>query len=779
MFPYVPPLVIYAIGWLIGIGTAPLIPQPPWAWGLLSGAGAIGAWLARRDVTVRNGAIAVVMMGLGAIRWGWAQPVYDESFIAAYNDKGFVVLEGVVIDEPEVRDSYVNLRVAADTLLSDRASQPITAHGAVLVQAGRFPEIQYGDRLRVSGELQTPPVFEDFSYADYLARQGMHSILRRAKTEVIIGGTTDLWLSLQLRFFKPLFAFKARALAAIASTFSEPQASLLSGILLGVETGIPESLKDAFRRTGTSHIVAISGFNISIVVRVFLAIFQRLLGKRRAIMPTLIAIAVYSLLAGASASVVRAAIMGSLVLIADGFNRPANGLALLAASAFLMTAYNPGTLWDVGFQLSVGATLGLILYGTPFNNAVARFISQIVADETARGLLTTASESVTLTLAAQVTTLPLMIFYFHQLSLISLVANALVLPAQPAVMILGGLAMLGALITTPLGALLSWLAWPFVTFTIAIVELLAQVPGAAIQLDRFSWPALFGMYVLIAGLTWLAGRKPEGRPIGWRTWFANALLGAIVIGTFAAWNIYLHAPDGKLHVTFFDVGHGDAILIQTPGGRYALIDGGPTPNALADSVGRALPMGMRTLDLVVTASSTPDSLGGLPALLDRYTLSRVVMAGNAARHNAYREWTAGLASRSIPMTTAEVGQRFDLGNGALLTVVEVQDEGATLRLDYGSASFLLPIKVVTSKAASPATVLLAPDHGGAGSISTEFMATVNPRAVVIAVGAGNPSGDPQAETLALFEGRTVLRTDERGTIAFVTDGEQLWVTAEK
>jgi competence protein ComEC len=156
---------------------------------------------------------------------------------------------------------------------------------------------------------------------------------------------------------------------------------------------------------------------------------------------------------------------------------------------------------------------------------------------------------------------------------------------------------------------------------------------------------------------------------------------------------------------------------------------------------------MRTLDLVVTASTKAESLGGLPALLDRYPIRRAVMAGEAARHSAYREWTEGLASRSIPVLSAEVGQQFDLGQGAMLTIVDVQNEGAALRLDYGRASFLMPIKAATAEAASPATVLFAPDHGGAESITAEFVAAVNPRAVVIAVGAGNLSGDPQAETL--------------------------------
>lgn len=531
----------------------------------------------------------------------------------------------------------------------------------------------------------------------------------------------------------------------------------------------------------------ICGFNVSIIVKVFASLFRRIVGGKRSIPLTIAAVAFYTVLAGADASVVRAALMGGLVLLSDGFHRPSNGLASLAAAAFLMTAFNPGALWDVGFQLSVAATLGLIIYAEPFTRAATNVLTRIAPQDTAQWIVGAVGEFSLLTLAAQITTLPLIAFYFHQISIVSLVANVVVLPVQPQVMILGGLAAIGAMIAKPLGAILFWLAWPSVTFTIAAVELLAQVPLATIPIDRFPVAALFGIYTALIGLTWLAVRDPSRRP-PWITsaaaWASSAALGVVAIGALAAWNIYLHQPNGKLRVTFFDVGHGDAILIQTPSGQYALIDGGPSPNALAESLGRALPANERTLDLVFAASPQPDRLGGLPGLFGRYTILQAVSAGEAGRSSAYREWADGLSSRGIAPLAAENGQRFDLGSGAILSVIDVRDEGATLRLDYGQAAFLFPIgldaKAATELAASgliaPAAVLLAPDHGNANSMSMLFLDAAQPRAIVIAIGAGN---SPKAQTMKLFEGRTVLRTDERGAISFATDGKQLWVEAER
>jgi competence protein ComEC len=171
------------------------------------------------------------------------------------------------------------------------------------------------------------------------------------------------------RLWQALYDFKARALNILTQIFPEPHASLLQGILLGVESGIPKNLEDSFSATGTSHIVAISGFNISILAGIFAAFGKRLFGARRGAVVAILGIAAYTLLVGAGASVVRAAIMGGLALVAQRIGRRALGLNTLAAAVIVMTLINPLAIWDVGFQLSAAATLGLVLYAEPFEAA--------------------------------------------------------------------------------------------------------------------------------------------------------------------------------------------------------------------------------------------------------------------------------------------------------------------------------------------------------------------------------------------------------------------------
>jgi len=222
------------------------------ALGVAAGVAILGMVLTRRAQKPRwVFALALAAM-LGALRFSLAQPRFDQTSLVTYNDQQqLVIVEGVVVAEPDVRDEYTNLRVEADKLAI--ADQPTrTVKGLVLVQAPLFSDFRYGDRIRAEGKLQTPTNFDEFDYREYLARQDVYSVMYRPRLSVLArdqGFAPFGWL----------YAFKARAKNVIVQILPEPQASLLTGILLGDDSGIPKSVQDAFRATGTSHIIAISG----------------------------------------------------------------------------------------------------------------------------------------------------------------------------------------------------------------------------------------------------------------------------------------------------------------------------------------------------------------------------------------------------------------------------------------------------------------------------------------------------------------------------------------
>jgi competence protein ComEC len=195
----------------------------------------------------------------------------------------------------------------------------------------------------------------------------------------------------------------------------------------------------------------ISGFNITIIAGLFTLLFSRLLGKGKGAFMAAIGIIFYTLLVGANAAVLRAATLGLFGLLGLQLGRRQVGLNSLAIVAAIMALATPRVLWDVSFQLSFAATLGIMLYAEPFTNWFTNLAARFIPQDKASGLARPVGEYFLLTLAAQLTTLPLMVYYFKRISLTALIANPMILPAQPAVMVLGGISVLTGIVFKPIG----------------------------------------------------------------------------------------------------------------------------------------------------------------------------------------------------------------------------------------------------------------------------------------------------------------------------------------
>ncbi len=302
------PLILLTIGWIIGL----LLGRwfvPPWIFIIPPLIPLVSAIiLYHNNPKFRIGAGIGLASVLGASRILFTLPSFDEADVAFYNEMDTPVeVTGTVIAEPDVRDFHINLHLATETITTQ--GEIHLATGLVLVRAPRYPQYQYGDRLVVRGKLETPPIFEDFSYKDYLAQFGIHSMIRRPKIELVERDQGNPFWTLML-------IFKREAAHTINAILSEPYASLLNGILLGIETGIPRDLYEQFNLTGTSHIIVISGSNISLIAGILLLLGQRVLGRRLAPPIAIIGIVIYTFLVGADAAVSRAAVMGGTWVLA-------------------------------------------------------------------------------------------------------------------------------------------------------------------------------------------------------------------------------------------------------------------------------------------------------------------------------------------------------------------------------------------------------------------------------------------------------------------------------
>lgn len=786
------PLLWVSLGFLSGIGLAGNVFLPVSVWLFIAVIalllGILWYFIARtnnldllaRDVT--SVTVFLFVFFLGAARYQAAVPVLDASDLAWFNDREYdTLITGWVTAPPDRRDNYSSLRVRA-TGIDTGDGDDLEVDGLLLARVDPNEEYEYGNIVRLRGRLKTPAEDEDFSYRDYLARQSVYSTMSSAEATIIPGRDGNL-------FESSLYALKEYAFQTTYTLFPDPEASLLAGILLGLDNGLPDDLHQDFMDTGTSHILAISGFNITIIAALFLSIFGRAFGSRRGAVFAGFGTLFFILLVAADAAVVRAAVMGVVALFARHFGRRQDGLVTLFGISALMSLYNPYYLQDVGFQLCFAASLGLILYGEPLLGFAARLLSKFKLQAgTVEKVSQPISDFILLTLAAQITTLPIMSFHFNRLSLVSFIANPFILPAQPAVMILGGLADSLGMIFLPLGQLAALLAWPFVAYTTRMVELFAGLPGATVSVDFPFW-GVIAWYAALLGPT--LGREPlkeffhtlKTRIPTIPIW---AVLTALTLLVVIIWRAVFSIPDGKLHITFLNTGTSDAILIQTPSGDNILVNGGESLSQLSSQIGQRLPLFNRTLNWLIVASTQENQVAALPRLMERYPPGRALWAGNVEASHPARALNAWLISHQVRVTRAEKDQTLDLGDGATLTVVAVDARGAILLVEYGSLRVLLPVgmsfdsrnELAADDSLPALTGLLLADSGLAQLNSAGWIDFLDPQLVILSISADNFSGLPDQETLDSLGERTLLRTDINGWIELSSDGHSIWVDVE-
>jgi competence protein ComEC len=784
------PLVWVSLAFLGGIALARYLSLPIWIWFGLALLFILLAILARIIITRLHHSpflspfsfILFASLFLGSARYQYSVPNFDAFHIAFYNDRNYdLLMTGYLIEPPDYRDSYTNLRLQVTAV--DTGDGDLEADGLLLARVDANQVFHYGEIIRLRGKLKTPPENEDFSYRDYLAAQNIHSYMSNAEVTVLPGNGGNI-------FSAALYALKEKSLANIYRIFPDPESSLLAGILLGVDTGLTKELQGAFKNTGTAHIIAISGFNISIIAGIFFTLFSRFFGPRWGSALAVFGIIFYTLLVGGDAAVVRAAIMGTFALFARQIGRRQFAMNTLLAVAMLMCAWNPLYIWDVGFQLSFFATLGLILYAEPFSQAASNLLHRFLGATTVEKITQPLSDFVLLTFAAQLTTIPIMAYHFQRISLVSFLANPFILPAQPAVMILGGVAALLSLIWLPLGQLAAWVAYPFALYTIRVVELFDRIPRGTIFLGDFSFVFVLLFYIALLSLTfnWSALRerihtlRAKAGTLG-----AGSAIVLLTIALLLVWRAASSVPDRLLHITFLDVGSADAVLIKTPTGKNILINGGPSVTILSDELGRRVSAFDRSLDWLIVANTDEEQVASLPRALERYKPDNVLWSGNRQGSFSSRVLYEYLTLQAIPVTFAETNHTLDLGDGATLRALTTGARGSVLLIEWQNFRAVLPIGMSFEAIAElrdglsvgPVSALSLADSGYAPSNPPEWIVNLNPELIVLNVAAGDENGMPDDETLVAIQDHELLRTDQNGWIEITTNGEQMWVNVER
>jgi competence protein ComEC len=755
----------------------------------------------RRRLIVVLAACIIAFFG-GVLCYRADLPPDDASHIKFYNGQE-VTIEGMVSTDPEVRDSNTQIKLATSAI--ELAGDWREVEGDVLLFVPRYPQYEYGDILRVTGDLEAPDDDGDFDYKGYLEHQGIYSTMsfyRAADIEVLATG----------QGLKPLqwvYSFRHDLADSIARAMPEPQAALTQGILLGIRYNIPDDISYDFARTGTAHLLAISGLHLSIIAGMLLSLGIWLFGKRRFIYIwlALAVIWLYALLTGFHPPVVRGAIMASLFLGATLLGRQRTAIVSLAFAAAVMVAFDPPIIFDAAFQLSFMAMAGLIFLAPPLMRWGQQSVNATIGE---RGLVTSianiVSDGFAVTLAAVIAVWPLIAYYFGVVSFVGPLATFLAALALPFIIVIGAATGLVGLFFLPVAQGLGWVGWLFNSYLLLVVGGFAAIPLSSIEVGRFS-PALIAVYyaalIIIVGLIggrgrwrsvkeWLGAGTRRFARLPWK-WVLPPLIVLAALVSAAVVSL----PDDELHVSFIDVGQGDAILIEQ-GNQQVLIDGGPSPQTLTRELGERMPFWDRTIELVVLTHPHEDHLSGLVEVLERYEVEMVLYPDQEYDSALYDEWFRLIEAKGIPVTLAQAGEEINLGDGITMSVLnppatlltgtnsDPNNNSTVLRLCLGQVSFLLTgdiereaeFGLIYSGAELNCTVLKVGHSGSYTSTNPEFLEAASPQLAVISVG-DNPYGHPHGEVVARLEAalgeNNVYRTDEQGTIEFITDGERLWV----
>ena len=424
-------------------------------------------------------AVFVGSMGVGVARYDLARLHEGDVVLEAIVEQE-VIVNGIVVDEPDVRSSHTLLTV--DINLVQVVEVKYEVASKMLVRANHFPEYHYGDEVSFIGVLRKPKNFindknigRDFDYVSYLGKSDIYYQMFYPQSELLTSGQGNL-------IKQGLFALKELFIANVRQVVPEPHASLLGGVVVGAKQALGEEILDDFRTTGIIHIVVLSGYNITIVADAIGRVFSfapRLIG----LVLSTMAIAGFALMTGLGATIVRASIMAFLALLARTIGRTAKITRMLFVAGFVMVLINPKILiFDTSFQLSFLATLGLIYFSPPLERLMYRVPE-------AFGLRSVAAA----TIATQIFVLPLLLYLMGEMSLVSLPVNLLILLFVPLTMLLGFLIGVVGLVSTAFSLPFAYVAYFLLAYDLKVVDLFASVPFASVTIPSF--PFIFVIVV--------------------------------------------------------------------------------------------------------------------------------------------------------------------------------------------------------------------------------------------------------------------------------------------
>ncbi|MCR5834074.1 MAG: DNA internalization-related competence protein ComEC/Rec2 [Selenomonadaceae bacterium] len=675
-----------------------------------------------------------------------------------------IFLTGVIRDEPQIKvwaNGTTQVRFIVDAQSIKLNGSDCEISGALFLNNYVKPNEEVttgriGDKIFASGKVKLIHNYNNPGQIDTVTRMKADGITARMSSSQITIEEQDgnFWT----KFLRIIAAIRAHYRESMATVMSSEDAAAIFAMLFGGYSGLNPELVEDFQTTGIVHILSVSGSHMSM-----LAIAVSSVCKTAKI-PRLITfffgifvIGTYSILSALLPQVVRSGVMGALVFLAKTLNAEAEGARLLTLTAMAMLIYQPLLMFDVSFQLSYTSTAGLMYLSNDLKKLMER-LPKFVA------------EAGSMTIAAQLASLPVVIWYFNQVSLSSVLANVFVMPFLGWVIVGGLLGGIIAAVIPILGKI--FFAFEAILFGIGaeINRFFANLPYSSVQVPTLGFSAGFFYYIALI----------TRRPI-----ILSAIVLSIAFGIIRG--------GGELEVSFIDVGQGDCTVVKTPHGKCMVFDTGGVRDKAFDVGGRVVLPYLKHeniwhVDKMFLTHVHDDHSGGAGTVIKKMPVDEIITAGEPLSQYAA---IFGIAEEKL--TNVRAGQKGEIFtvDGVDVEILFAPNVGKdneisnVYRIRYGDVTFLITGDLVKENEAQmlsegidvSSTVLKVGHHGSATSSSDEFLRAVNPKCAVICVGYGNNFGHPRAEVLERLENlpTRIFRTDTDGLVKFKTNGKHLSV----
>jgi competence protein ComEC len=732
--------------------------------------------------------------------------------ILQHTDSGKQTVEGIVIESPSSYPDKKILIVRCVRLIENGVYIPVSGDVRLVIPADL--NFSYGDFIRFHSLLKKIQSFKNpggFDYEHYLNRQGIYATgyIANSSGIILLRENSASGLKLQLESFRMYLK------QIIYKNAPSPQREIIEAMTIGDQNGIPTDIRDNFNKTGTSHILSISGLHIGMVAATAFFLITLLLKSSEYLMLRLniikvsavaafILVLFYSLIAGMGVTVLRSALMALVFLIALISGKHRDLYNTLALAGLIILVITPQALFDISFQLSFLAVLALIYVVPRFSNLSFQRFATLPA--WGQSIIRYLYMSILVCLAATIGTLPLIVFYFNRVSAVTIIANLIAVPLLGTLALAIAMAFLLCSFFSPVVAgFFIKLTSFFVQISVTAINKLAELSWASFIFTKPAIGEIIIFYLFIILLVqFIDARKNGGNRR--QLLFLKYFLAAIVI-FFAGNALYLELREkftSDLRITAVDVGQGSSLLVRFPGGENMLIDGGGFIDSSFD-VGKMVIAPylyherISRIDKVILTHPHPDHLIGLFHILDNFNVREVWSTGNIPDEEYYQEWQRIIKERKIKQYFLSATTPAKNINNVEITFIwppypsgpdnkefsddDLNDSSLVFKIKYGKVSFLVTGDIsvnienilVRSGKDLKSDALFVPHHGSVHSSSSAFIKKVACRYAVVSAGRNNVFRHPHLDTLARYKAAHVQlwRTDQNGAITLRTDGTKL------